>query len=59
MIKFSYGEDKSIGVRIVIAVLALVVIVGAVYVSKRRGIAMGDEDDADSSPKSADPAVVS
>jgi len=31
----------------------------AVYVSKRRGIAVGDEDNADSSSKSADPAVVS
>jgi K(+)-stimulated pyrophosphate-energized sodium pump len=30
-----------------------------VYVSKRRGIAMGDEDNADAKPKSADPAVVS
>ncbi|MGW0575609.1 sodium-translocating pyrophosphatase, partial [Streptomyces sp. NPDC002920] len=59
VIKFSYGDDKNIGVRILIAGLALVVIVGAVYVSKRRGIAVGDEDNADSSSKSVDPAVVS
>ncbi|WP_327718465.1 sodium-translocating pyrophosphatase [Streptomyces sp. NBC_00490] len=59
VIKFSYGEDKSIGVRITIAVLSFLVIVGAVYVSKRRGIAVGDEEGAKRSVKSADPAVVS
>ncbi len=59
VIKFSYGPDKSIGVRILIAALAFVVIAGAVYVSKRRGIAMGDEDNAEPKPKSVDPAVVS
>lgn len=60
VIKFSYGDDKSIGVRIVIALLSLLVIVVAVYVSKRRGIAMGDEENnAGSASKSADPAVVS
>lgn len=59
VIQFSYGEDESLGVRIAIAALALAVIVGAVYVSKRRGIAMGDEGDADESAKSTDPAVVS
>lgn len=59
VIKFSYGDDKSVGVRIVIAVLALAVIVVAVYVSKRRGIAVGDEDNAGTASKSPDPAVVS
>jgi len=59
VIKFSYGEDKSIGVRIFIAVLAFLVIAGAVYVSKRRGIAVGDEDNEKKVAKSVDPAVVS
>ncbi|MFD8819287.1 sodium-translocating pyrophosphatase, partial [Streptomyces sp. NPDC059627] len=60
VIKFSYGHDKSIGVRILVAVVALAVIVGAVYVSKRRGIAVGDDEDtAERVAKSADPAVVS
>ncbi|MFC8674112.1 sodium-translocating pyrophosphatase [Streptomyces griseorubiginosus] len=59
VIKFSYGDDKSIGVRILIAVLAFLVIAGAVYVSKRRGIAVGDEDNEKKTAKSADPAVVS
>jgi K(+)-stimulated pyrophosphate-energized sodium pump len=59
VIKFSYGDDKNIGVRIMIAILALLVICGAVYISKRRGIAVGDEDNAERVSKSADPAVVS
>jgi K(+)-stimulated pyrophosphate-energized sodium pump len=59
VIKFSYGDDKNVGVRILIAVLAALVIVGAVYVSKRRGIAVGDDNDAERPAKSADPAVVS
>jgi K(+)-stimulated pyrophosphate-energized sodium pump len=60
VIKFSYGDDKNLGVRILIAILALLVIVGAVYVSKRRGIAVGDEEDTGRvANNSADPAVVS
>jgi K(+)-stimulated pyrophosphate-energized sodium pump len=59
VINFSYGDDENLGVRILIAGLAFVVIVGAVYVSKRRGIAMGDEDPSGTASKSADPAVVS
>jgi K(+)-stimulated pyrophosphate-energized sodium pump len=59
VVRFSYGEDKSIALRVLIAILAIAVIVGAVYVSKRRGIAMGDEDDSERTAKSVDPAVVS
>ncbi|MFD4554185.1 sodium-translocating pyrophosphatase [Streptomyces sp. NPDC058469] len=59
VIKFSYGDDKNIGVRITISVLAFLVIAVSVYISKRRGIAVGDEDDAERPAKSADPAVVS
>src|SRR5439155_3098700 len=44
VIKFSYGNDKNLGIRITVAILALIVIVVAVYVSKRRGIAVGDEE---------------
>ncbi|MFJ6748311.1 MULTISPECIES: sodium-translocating pyrophosphatase [unclassified Streptomyces] len=46
VVKFSYGDDKNVGVRVVVSVLAIAVIVGAVYVSKRRGIAVGDEDNS-------------
>jgi K(+)-stimulated pyrophosphate-energized sodium pump len=43
-----------------IAILALLVIVSAVYISKRRGIVMGDEEENEEGvAKSADPAVVS
>ncbi|GGL89334.1 K(+)-insensitive pyrophosphate-energized proton pump [Streptomyces fumigatiscleroticus] len=59
VIKFSYGADKSIGVRVLIAAVALAVIVGSVYVSKRRGIAMGDEDTTGQESKSPASAVVS
>ena len=59
VVKFSYGEDKSVGMRVLIAVLSLAVIVGAVYVSKRRGIAVGDEGGAERVAKTPDPAVVS
>ncbi|MEU2128855.1 sodium-translocating pyrophosphatase [Streptomyces sp. NPDC018352] len=47
VVQFSYGQDASVGVRALVAALALGVIVGAVYASKRRGIAVGDEDPGD------------
>jgi len=51
VVKFSYGVDANLAVRVSVAVLALLVIVGAVYISKRRGIAMDDQDeDGDQSP---------
>ncbi|MFD4693004.1 sodium-translocating pyrophosphatase [Streptomyces sp. NPDC058463] len=66
VVQFSYGDDASAGVRAVVAVFAIVVIIGAVYVSKRRGIAMGDDDGSDGDGgdggrpvKSTDPAAVS
>ncbi|MFH8465455.1 sodium-translocating pyrophosphatase [Streptomyces sp. NPDC017991] len=59
VVKFSYGEDKSVGMRVLIAVLSLTVIIGAVYVSKRRGIAVGDEGNSERVAKPVDPAVVS
>ena len=60
VVQFSYGDDANAGVRALVAVLAILVIVGAVYVSKRRGIAVGDEGNtAERSSKSPDPAVVS
>ncbi|MBT2379222.1 sodium-translocating pyrophosphatase [Streptomyces sp. ISL-111] len=44
VVQFSYGADASPWIRAVVAVFAIVVIVGAVYVSKRRGIAVGEDD---------------
>jgi K(+)-stimulated pyrophosphate-energized sodium pump len=59
VIKFSYGQDKSLGVRILIAIVALAVIVGTVWLSKRRGISVGEEGGTERVSESADPAVVS
>ncbi|WP_284116820.1 sodium-translocating pyrophosphatase [Streptomyces fragilis] len=46
VIQLGYGSGASPGLRALIAVLALVVVVVAVWVSRRRGIAMGDADEA-------------
>ena len=51
IVTYSYGDKASLGLRIGISVLALVIIVGAVYVSKRRGISVGDEDNGDEGNK--------
>lgn len=60
IVKFSYGDDENLALRVVIAALSIAVIVGAVYVSKRRGVAGDDEaEEAERAAKSADPAVVS
>lgn len=66
VVQFSYGEDASTAVRAVAATSAIVIIVGAVYVSKRRGIAVGEENDeseggdSERIPKQpGNPAVVS
>ncbi|WEV26818.1 sodium-translocating pyrophosphatase [Streptomyces sp. 71268] len=61
VVKFSYGDDASPGLRAVIAILAILAIIGAVYLSRRRGIAVGDESEpsADRKAQSVDPAVVS
>ncbi|WP_320779487.1 sodium-translocating pyrophosphatase [Streptomyces sp. CRN 30] len=59
VVQFSYGADRSVTLRVVVAVVAIAVIVGAVYVSKRRGIIMGDEGDSEPVAKSTGAAVVS
>ena len=59
VVKFSYGDNASPGLRAAIAAVAVAIIVGAVYVSKRRGIAVGDEGNSERVAKSADAAVVS
>ncbi|MGW3566299.1 sodium-translocating pyrophosphatase [Streptomyces sp. NPDC000941] len=59
VVKFSYGDNASPGLRAGIATLALLIIIAAVYMSKRRGIAVGDEGNSERVGKSADAAVVS
>jgi K(+)-stimulated pyrophosphate-energized sodium pump len=65
VISLTYGDDASAPLRALISVAAALIIVGAVYASKRRGIAMEDDDPADSgegepqpdgAAKTADPA---
>ncbi|SEQ04199.1 sodium-translocating pyrophosphatase [Streptomyces radiopugnans] len=45
VVQLGYGDDANAGARAAIAVLAIAIIVGAVYASKRRGIAVGGESD--------------
>lgn len=42
VVQFSYGDDASAGIRAVVATVAIVVIVGAVYISKRRSVTVDD-----------------
>ena len=51
IVKLGFGAHASTAWRVVIAVLCLAVVVGAVWMSKRRGIAVGAEPDT--SPASA------
>lgn len=44
VVQFSYGDDASAAVRSVVAAIAVIVIIAAVRVSKRRGVAVGDDD---------------
>ncbi len=41
IVKLSIGQDASIAVRVIIAVLAIAIIAGAVVISKRRVVAVG------------------
>lgn len=50
IVQFSYGADASPTVRAIVAVLSIGIIVGAVYVSKRRGIAVGDDGEGEGAP---------
>jgi K(+)-stimulated pyrophosphate-energized sodium pump len=45
VISLTYGDDASAPLRALIAIAAMLIIVGAVYVSKRRGIAMDDSEE--------------
>lgn len=59
VVQFSYGDDANVAARAVVAAISIAVIVGAVYVSKRRGIAVGEEGNTDRVPKPSDPVAAS
>ncbi|HEY7043315.1 MAG TPA: sodium-translocating pyrophosphatase [Nocardioidaceae bacterium] len=44
VVKMTYGDDSNTALRIVIAVVAALAIATAVYISKRRPVAIGDAD---------------
>ena len=46
VVSMGVGQDQNDPVRIIIALAAVAAIAGAVYVSKRRSIHIGDDDDA-------------
>ncbi|MFF8383846.1 sodium-translocating pyrophosphatase [Streptomyces kanasensis] len=45
IVQFGHGADASPAVRAVIATVAILVIIAAVYASKRRSVAGGDDED--------------
>ncbi|WP_329560135.1 sodium-translocating pyrophosphatase [Streptomyces uncialis] len=65
VVGFGYGENESLAVRVLIAGSAFAVIIGSVYISKRRGIAVDGDDGGEGgggvkrSAEPGDPAVVS
>jgi K(+)-stimulated pyrophosphate-energized sodium pump len=44
VVSLSFGEDQNDAARIAIAVVAALIIAGAVYISKRRPVAIGDAE---------------
>jgi K(+)-stimulated pyrophosphate-energized sodium pump len=47
VVKYSVGTDANAGIRTLVAVVATGVIVGAVYNSKRKSIAVGADSAAE------------
>lgn len=54
VVAWSVGDDRNVGLRVGIAVVATLIVVAAVVFSKRKGIAMGDSDDSGTGAGSAD-----
>ncbi|SCK47594.1 sodium-translocating pyrophosphatase [Streptomyces sp. WMMB 322] len=54
VIQYSHGSEASVGVRTLVALVSAGIIIGAVYVSKRRGIAMSDGDTGNGSDDAGD-----
>jgi K(+)-stimulated pyrophosphate-energized sodium pump len=60
IVKFTFGAGASPGLRLAVALVASLIVVGAVYASKRRGISVGGDDDgeAGNEARATDPAAV-
>ncbi|MCX4748132.1 sodium-translocating pyrophosphatase [Kitasatospora sp. NBC_01287] len=54
VVRFSYGAHASAGLRGAVAAVAVLVVVGAVYVSKRRTVDVADAPDAPATPATPD-----
>jgi K(+)-stimulated pyrophosphate-energized sodium pump len=53
VVTMTYGDDANTGLRITIAVVAVLVIAVAVYISKRRPVAISDADSEPAEPTAA------
>ncbi|NUR08143.1 MAG: sodium-translocating pyrophosphatase [Nocardioidaceae bacterium] len=56
VVSMSVGKDQHDVLRVVIALVALAIIVGAVYVSKQREVTIGDDSSDHAEPPAAPPA---
>jgi K(+)-stimulated pyrophosphate-energized sodium pump len=57
IVSLSFGPDKNTPLRIIIALLAVAVIVVAIYVAKQREVVLGDDDEAPAPPSAPTPAA--
>src|SRR3954453_16316795 len=53
VVTMTYGDDANTGLRITIAVVAVLIVAVAVYISKRRPVAISDADSEASEPTAA------
>jgi K(+)-stimulated pyrophosphate-energized sodium pump len=44
VVKMTYGNSSNTGLRLLIALVAVAIIATAVYISKRRPVAIGESD---------------
>ena len=45
IVSMSVGDDQNDVLRIIIALVAVAIIAGSIYISKRRGVAISDDGD--------------
>jgi K(+)-stimulated pyrophosphate-energized sodium pump len=57
IVSLSFGPDKNTPLRIIIALLAVAVIVVAIYVAKQREVVLGDDDGTPAPPSAPTPAA--